>query len=31
MTATKAPGADRYLPEERGLDALRAAAECCRG
>lgn len=31
MTATKAPGADRYLPEDRGLDALRAAAECCRG
>ncbi|OBF93486.1 uracil-DNA glycosylase [Mycobacterium sp. 852014-52450_SCH5900713] len=31
MTATKAPGADRYLPEERGLDSLRAAAECCRG
>ncbi|OBF60132.1 uracil-DNA glycosylase [Mycobacterium sp. 852002-53434_SCH5985345] len=31
MTATKAPGADRYLPEERELDSLRAAAECCRG
>ncbi|OBB87811.1 UdgX family uracil-DNA binding protein [Mycobacterium sp. 852002-30065_SCH5024008] len=31
MTAAKAPGADRYLPEERGLDPLRAAAECCRG
>jgi DNA polymerase len=31
MTATKAPGAERYLPEQRGLDALRAAAECCRG
>ena len=31
MTATKAPGAERYLPEEHGLDALRAAAECCRG
>ena len=31
MTATKAPGAVRYLPEERGLDSLRAAAECCRG
>lgn len=31
MTATKAAGADRYLPEGRGLDALRAAAECCRG
>ncbi|OBH88012.1 UdgX family uracil-DNA binding protein [Mycobacterium sp. E2989] len=31
MTATKAPGAERYLPERRSLDALRAAAECCRG
>lgn len=31
MTATKAPGAERYLPERRALDALRAAAECCRG
>ncbi|OBH19074.1 UdgX family uracil-DNA binding protein [Mycobacterium sp. E3247] len=31
MTAAKTPGADRYLPAERGLDALRAAAECCRG
>lgn len=31
MTATKAPGAARYLPEGRGLDSLRAAAECCRG
>lgn len=31
MTATKAPGAARYLPEDRGLDALRGAAECCRG
>jgi uracil-DNA glycosylase len=31
MTATKAPGADRYLPQDRGLDSLRAAAECCRG
>jgi uracil-DNA glycosylase len=31
MTATKAPGAARYLPQERGLDSLRAAAECCRG
>lgn len=32
MAATsKAPGADRYLPEERGLDSLRTAAETCHG
>ncbi|OBG68097.1 MULTISPECIES: UdgX family uracil-DNA binding protein [unclassified Mycobacterium] len=31
MTATKAPGAEHYLPEQRGLDSLRAAAEYCRG
>lgn len=31
MTATKAPGAARYLPEQPELDSLRAAAECCRG
>lgn len=31
MTATKAPGAARYLPEQPGLESLRAAAECCRG
>ncbi|MGD1236957.1 UdgX family uracil-DNA binding protein [Mycobacterium seoulense] len=31
MTATEAPGAARYLPEERALDSLRAAAECCCG
>ncbi|OBH68193.1 uracil-DNA glycosylase [Mycobacterium intracellulare] len=32
MTATaKAPGADRYLPEERDIDALRSAAETCHG
>ncbi|OBG67200.1 UdgX family uracil-DNA binding protein [Mycobacterium sp. E735] len=31
MTATKAPGAEHYLPEQRCLDSLRAAAECCRG
>ncbi|OBH34024.1 uracil-DNA glycosylase [Mycobacterium intracellulare] len=32
MTATaKAPGADRYLPEERDIDALRNAAETCHG
>ncbi|OBH51680.1 uracil-DNA glycosylase [Mycobacterium colombiense] len=32
MAATSnAPGAARYLPEERGLDALRDAAETCYG
>jgi uracil-DNA glycosylase family protein len=32
MAATSnAPGADRYLPEERDLDALRDAAETCHG
>lgn len=32
MAATaNAPGADRYLPEERNLDALRTAAERCHG
>lgn len=32
MTATaKDPGADRYLPEERDIDALRSAAETCHG
>ncbi|OBJ09334.1 UdgX family uracil-DNA binding protein [Mycobacterium sp. 1465703.0] len=31
VAAAKAPGADRYLPEERGLDALRDAAETCHG
>ncbi|BCZ20425.1 UdgX family uracil-DNA binding protein [Mycobacterium senriense] len=32
MAATSnAPGAARYLPEERGLDALRDAAETCHG
>ncbi|WP_322859759.1 UdgX family uracil-DNA binding protein [Mycobacterium europaeum] len=31
MTAAEAPGAARYLPAEHGLDALRAAAQCCRG
>lgn len=32
MTATsKAPGAARYLPEQRDLDALRDAAETCHG
>lgn len=32
MAATsKAPGADRYLPQGRGLDSLRSAAESCHG
>lgn len=31
MAATKAAGAARYLPEERGLESLRSAAEHCRG
>ena len=31
MVATKAPGAAQYLPEDRGLDSLQAAASCCRG
>lgn len=32
MVATsKAPGADRYLPEGRSLDSLRTAAERCHG
>jgi uracil-DNA glycosylase family protein len=31
MTATQPSGAALYLPEERGLDALRTAAEHCRG
>ena len=31
VTAAKATGADRYLPEDRGLDALIAAARRCRG
>ncbi|OBI35763.1 UdgX family uracil-DNA binding protein [Mycobacterium colombiense] len=32
MAATSnAPGAARYLPEQRGLDALRDAAETCHG
>ncbi|GAB1811645.1 UdgX family uracil-DNA binding protein [Mycobacterium sp. MUNTM1] len=32
MAATSnAPGAARYLPQERGLDALRDAAETCHG
>ncbi len=31
MTATPTTGAARYLPEDRGLDSLKAAAERCRG
>lgn len=32
MTTTpSAPGAARYLPERRGLDSLRTAAQTCRG
>lgn len=31
MTATKEPGAQRYLPEQRTLGALREAAAQCRG
>ncbi len=32
MAATaNAPGAERYLPEERSLDALRTAADSCHG
>ncbi|KLO29682.1 uracil-DNA glycosylase [Mycolicibacter heraklionensis] len=31
MVATKEPGAQRYLPERRTLDALREAAAQCRG
>jgi uracil-DNA glycosylase len=31
MSRTKAPGAERFLPEDRSLDSLAAAASCCRG
>lgn len=31
MTQTTATSAARYLPEERGLESLKAAAACCRG
>jgi uracil-DNA glycosylase len=31
MSPTKAPGAERFLPEDRTLDSLAAAASCCRG
>ena len=29
--SSKIPGAARYLPEQRGIDALRSAAETCQG
>ncbi|WP_297698765.1 UdgX family uracil-DNA binding protein [Mycobacterium sp.] len=29
--SSKIPGVARYLPEQRGIDALRSAAETCRG
>jgi DNA polymerase len=31
MTTTEAAGADRYLPEDRSLESLAAAAESCQG
>ena len=31
MVTTKAPGAAQYLPEDRGLESLQAAASCCQG
>jgi len=31
MNTTETPGAARYLPEDRALDSLKAAAGCCRG
>ena len=31
MVTTKAPGADQFLPEDRALESLEAAASCCRG
>lgn len=31
MSTTKASGAERFLPEDRSLDSLAAAASCCRG
>jgi DNA polymerase len=31
MTPTKAPGAEQFLPEDRSLGSLSAAAGCCRG
>ena len=31
MSPTKAPGAEQFLPEDRSLDSLAAAAGCCHG
>jgi DNA polymerase len=31
MAPTKAPGAEQFLPEDRSLGSLSAAAGCCRG
>jgi uracil-DNA glycosylase len=31
MSATKAVGAEQFLPEDRALDSLADAASCCRG
>jgi uracil-DNA glycosylase len=31
MSTTKATGAEQFLPEDRALDSLAAAASCCRG
>jgi hypothetical protein len=31
MSTTKASGAQQFLPEDRGLDSLAAAASRCRG
>ncbi len=31
MARTKEPGAERYLPDERALESLNAAASCCQG
>jgi uracil-DNA glycosylase len=31
MVTTRAPGAEQFLPEDRALDSLQAAASCCQG
>src|SRR5579875_1379260 len=31
MVTSKAPGAEQFLPEDRSLESLSAAAGCCRG
>jgi uracil-DNA glycosylase len=31
MSPAKAPGAEQFLPEDRSLDSLAAAASCCHG